>query len=171
MELIRLNCKTPKRVDPRIRQLLLCLGLNEANATWLDFHRPKRFVPEQKECHINAWIQTKYEGGSTCTGWTIWQDRSADFVEAQFHTVWRDASRLLRDVTPRQHKEKKVLFLPDPLRSIKLTDYNGLPAIKTFDNVRMQDGELRNGIREQVHVLVTELIYVHGLAERKHAEP
>lgn len=171
MDKIRLNCKTPKRVDPRVRQLLFFIGLSEANATWLEFHRPRSFVPEQNECHINARIQTKYEGGFTCTGWTIWQDLSVDFVEAQFHTVWRDASRFLRDVTPRQHREKTILFIPDPLRSIRLTDYNGMPAIETFDNVRMQNGALCNGISEQVHVLVTELIYVHGLVERKHAEP
>ena len=171
MERIVLNCKTPKRVDPRIRQLLLFIGLDETTAKWLDFHRPKNFAPEQKECHINACIQTKYEGGSTCTGWTIWQDRSVDFVEAQFHTVWRDASKLLRDVTPRQHPEKKVLFLPDPLRSIRFIDCNDQPAIEIFDNVRMQDGELSNGINALVHILATNLIYVHGLVERKRAEP
>ena len=128
------------------------------------------FLPEEKECHINAWIQAKYKGGSTCTGWTIWQDKSADFVEAQFHTVWRDAAGLLRDVTPRQHKERKVLFVPDPKRAIRLTDYKGQPAIYTFGNVQMQDGSLRNGPREQVHVLITELIYVHGLAQRGRAK-
>jgi hypothetical protein len=168
---LHLSPTTPKRVDPRVRQLLVALDLPETQATWLPLHRPKKFSPERNECHINAWIQMKYEGGTTCTGWMIWQDRAADFLEAQFHTVWRDSAGLLRDVTPRQDKERLALFVPDAQREVRLTNYDGAPAIITFDNVRMKNGALTNILREQTHVLVTELIYVHGLAFRGAAIP
>jgi hypothetical protein len=161
-----LKSTTPKRVDPRVRQLLNELCLPESSAVWLKLHKPKFFKPELSECHINASIQSNYESGSTVTGWTIWQDKALDFVEAQFHTVWKDSAGVLRDVTPRQDKERTVLFVPDSKRPVILTDYDGKPAIKIYDNVRMQQGQLLNGIAERVHVLVTNLIYEHDLATR-----
>lgn len=113
------------------------------------------------------WLQLKYEqSGSVCSGWTLWQHKPTRFVEAQFHTVWRNDEGRLIDVTPRQDGEKKVLFIPDPKRCIRLTDYEGAPAISTYDNVRMQSGNVLTGPEERVHVLTTQLIYEHGLAVR-----
>jgi hypothetical protein len=164
MQTYQLTSTTPKRIDPRVRQLLVAMGLKETLAQWLPFHRTKAFEAEPNECHINAWVQMKYHGGEICSGWTIWQDRLADFVEAQFHTVWRDKSGLLRDLTPRQDGEREVLFLPDSTREITLTNTVHGPAIVTYDNVRMQSGVLTCSFSQHVRALKTNLIFDHGLA-------
>ena len=159
-----MSSTTPKRIDPRVRQLLAHLELSEETACWLEFLRPKKFIPERSECHINAWIQSRYEGGSISTGWVVWQDHAADFVEAQFHTVWKDPNRVLRDVTPRQDRERTVLFVPDTQRTVRFIHYDDRLAVVIFDNVRMREGTLLNGLRERTHILTTALIYEHGLA-------
>jgi hypothetical protein len=158
---------TPKAIDKMITVLLDELSLSAATAQWLKYRKPRCFKPELNECHINAWLQMRYEkSGSLCSGWVIWQSKLAQFVEAQFHTVWRNDEGKLVDVTPRQDGEKRILFVPDSVRAITLLEYKGQPAIKTYDNVRVQSGRLVTGLREQIHVLKTELIYEHGLAIR-----
>lgn len=166
MQTYRLASTTPKRIDPRVRQLLQAMELDESLAQWLSFYRTKAFRAEPSECHINVWVQTKYHGGSVCPGWTIWQDRAADFVEAQFHSVWRDKSGLIRDLTLRQGGEREVLFLPDPDREINLTNTAHGPGIITYDNVRMQSGVLISSFSRHVRALKTGLIFDHGLAIR-----
>ena len=154
---------TPKAIDTMVRALLDILSLAASTARWLDYQKPEKFIPEPNECHINAWLQLKYNAGSVCSGWTIWQHEPTQFVEAEFHTVWRNDEGVMIDVTPRQDGEKMILFVPDPLRVISLTNYNGCPAIKSYDNVRIRSGQLQTDIREQVRVLTTRLIYEHGL--------
>ena len=166
MHPIRLQCICPTEVDDSVRFLLGTLALSEAEANWLPYESPSEFQPEPSECHINAAIQLNFAGGSVVSGWAIWQDKAAGFVEAEFHTVWRAPSGALQDVTPRRKGQPHVLFFPDTSRALTLTEQNGLPAVVTYDNVRIQNGEVCTGISRHVRVLQTELIYTHGLASR-----
>ena len=160
---IKLRLTTPRRIDPEIRALLRELDLDERTVVRLPLHRTKSFKPQIAECHLNAWIQCKFEGGSTSTGWTLWQDRMTQFVEAQFHTVWVDKRNCQRDITPRQDKEREVFFVPDPRLPVRVTRHAGQPALIVFANVSMQSGRLIKGIEEQVRVLNSSLVEEHAL--------
>ena len=163
---IRLHSTTPRRLDPCVRRLLGAMGLEPEKAVWLELHRVKDFRPLLAECHINVLVQRKYHKGDLVSGWTIWQDKANDFVEAQFHTVWRDTHGNLKDLTPRQDRERTVLFIPDPSRHFGLTHIKSAPAVQVYDSVRMQGGVLLNGPTERVHLCIPNLIYEHGIATR-----
>lgn len=166
MNSVKLRSTTPRRIDPSVRRLLQTMQLNPSHAVWLEFHRPKDFKPEFAECHINVLIQCRLHKGEPVSGWTIWQDRAQDFVEAQFHTVWRAQDKRILDLTPRQDREHSVLFVPDPSHRFGLTQVDGQPAVRVYDSVRMQSGVLLNQPDERFHVCVTDLIYEHGIAHR-----
>jgi len=156
---------TPKEIDTMVEKLLERLSISSSTAQWFNYTIPHYFIPEINECHINAWLQLEYEkSGTISSGWIIWQQRETQFIEAMFHSVWCNDNGKLIDVTPRQDGEEKVLFVPDPIRKIRLTEFKGYPAIKSYDNVRMQSGKLLTNPDEAVCVIGTKLIYEHGLA-------
>lgn len=158
---------TPSEIDEYVASMLRHLGVDPQSARILKLTIPTRFVPEVRECHINAWLQMKYEQSGTVTsGWLVWQHRPSMTVEAHFHSVWKSAAGDFYDVTPREDQEATVLFAPDPTRSIRLTDYQGSPAIMTYSHVTMVDGQVRQPSRNAMGVIITELIYEHGLAVR-----
>jgi hypothetical protein len=163
---IRLRSTTPKRINPEVRRLLVEMEIDEASAKWLEFHRPKDFQPALSECHINVLVQCRYRGGQPVCGWTIWQDKANEFVEAQFHTVWSDEHGKLKDVTPRHDRERVVLFVPEPDLRFDLTHVDHRPAVRVFDSVRMQRGVLLNGPAERIHICTTALIHEHNLVSR-----
>ncbi len=154
-----------------MRRLLEAMGLDQAGAVWLELHRPKDFKPELAECHINVLVQQRFRQGEPVCGWTIWQDKANEFVEAQFHTVWRDAHGNLKDVTPRQDKERTVLFVPDSTRHFCLTHVDNAHVVLVYDSVRMQGGALLSQATKRVHLCVTNLIYEHGIATRTPSAP
>ena len=158
---------TPHAIDEDVVSLLAVLGVNRGAAVWLPFTEPTKFRAEVQECHINAWLQCKYEqSGATISGWLVWQHESTRTVESHFHTIWATETGNLVDVTPREDGEETVLFVPDPSRSIRLTDYQGKPAIKTYTNVTITAGRLVSPLREALGILTTDLIYEHGLTTR-----
>lgn len=163
MDEIKLRLTTPKRLTPNVRRLIDTMRLTADGAVWLKLYRPRDFVSEPAECHINILIQQKFRRGALVSGWTIWQDFENEFVEAQFHSVWRDPQGNLRDITPRQDREQKVLFVPDESRHFKLTHVGDAPALLVYETVRMHRGSLLNGPSERIHVCVTKLLYQYGL--------
>ena len=161
---------TPPELDEEVASLLRLLGVDPRRARYLPFTAPARFKPEARECHINAWLQMKYEqAGSVESGWLVWQHKPSGTVEAHFHSVWLSPSDEPCDVTPREDGEVTVLFAPDPVRRVRLTDYDGRPALKTYTHVTMVAGKVRAPLRDAIAILTTELIYEHGLASRSTA--
>lgn len=62
-------------------------------------------------CHFNVEHCVRQNGGERVPGWIIW-DQNYSFAESEFHSVWRDPSGTLRDITPRVDGEAEVIFLP-----------------------------------------------------------
>ena len=65
-------------------------------------------------------------GGEQVIGWSIWQWPRV-FIEAEFHTVWRQPDGDLLDITPKKYRMPRILFLPDSTRH-----YEG----RQVDNIR-----------------------------------
>lgn len=163
MLLSQLRPQSPKKIDRTIHCLVNYLALNVNDAVHLKFTRPTAFVPESEFCHFNAWLQTRHAGGKPQSGWILTQDKLQAFAEAIFHTVWKSPDGRLLDVTPRTDLEKRILFVPDPTRSITLTSYEGHPAIHTFDNVRVQGNFLMTPLTEITIVIGGDFPQRQGL--------
>lgn len=156
---------TPTEVDDAVLALLQVLDIASSTPAWLSYVSTQFFRPEVRECHINAWLQWKYANeGSVVSGWLIWEHKPSNLVEGHFHSVWENAHGELVDVTPREDREEKVLFVRDPSRSLRLTDYEGRPAIKTYTKAVLVRGKVVSPPRDAVGILTTNLIYEHGLA-------
>lgn len=79
------------------------------------------------ECFENVENVVKQRGGTSISGWAIWQMANI-LVEAEAHSVWKSDNGELVDVTPHADGESKILFLPDD--NVK---YNG----ENIGNIRM----------------------------------
>ena len=108
------------------------------------------------ECFPNVANHIQKFGGEAVHGWLIWEWPSV-LVEAEFHAVWKSPDNHLVEITPKEHGETKVLFLPDNKRV-----YRGVAV----DNVRMP---LRDDavIKDYVHVS-EEIVKVLNKGERAH---
>jgi hypothetical protein len=63
-------------------------------------------------CSANVLDVCRENGGAPVYGWLVWEERGL-YLNAEFHCVWHDG-RDLRDITPTQEGETRVLFAPDP---------------------------------------------------------
>lgn len=164
MEPLKLHSTSPKKVNLAVKSIARYLNLNADEARLLKFHSPKEFEPEPRNCFFNVWVQMRYGGGDKQHGWLIAQDSTKDFIEAQFHAVWVGPEGDLVDVTPRPDGEKRVMFIPDYTREIRLSDYNGRPAILSYDNFRVLRGRAMAQL-ERIKVVIqdTGFIEKHGL--------
>ncbi len=163
MHVTQLRLQSPKKIDRTIHGLVDYLGLNVSEAVHLKFSRPTAFVPEPDFCHFNVWLQTRHAGGKPQSGWILAQDKLQAFAEAIFHTVWRSPDGKLLDVTPRTDQEKRVLFVPDPTRSITLATHKGRPAIHTFDNVRVRGNLITTQLTKITIVIEGDFLQRQGL--------
>lgn len=159
----RLNVRSPRQVNHRIRRLLWILGLDESEVVRLKYTAPKLFEPEPGDCHVNGLVQCHKAGGTLQHGWIFAEDAAKDFAEAQFHTVWCAPGDGLCDITPRADGEMRLMFVPDPDRSIILSDHNGQAAVITYDNVRVHRDRFLSGIERIKIVPQSKLIFEHGL--------
>ncbi len=144
----KFNPQSPKKIDKTLQALIEYLGVEAKNAIHLKYFRPEGFEPEYDYCHFNVWCQLRRLGGEPQPGWVLAQDKQKSFAEAIFHAVWRNPDGRLLDVTPRRDNEKRLLFVPDNARSIVLTSYEGMPAIHTYDNVRILGNSLMTPLTE-----------------------
>lgn len=158
-----LKPQSPRKVDAHLGCLLEYLGLAKESVVLLKYCRPLSFVPETENCHLNVWCQAREHGGQPQHGWVLAQDKSKMFSEAIFHTVWRSPDGKLVDVTPRVDSEKRLLFVPDLHRAIELSSYEGLPAINTFDNVRVLGDHFLTPLTEIKVVMQSDFAQRQGL--------
>jgi hypothetical protein len=63
------------------------------------------------DCHLNVLLHIEKHGGSIQYGWVIWE-RTAIFLEAEFHSVWVNPQGQWIDVTPQIEGEDDILFFP-----------------------------------------------------------
>jgi hypothetical protein len=161
---MKFHSTSPKKVNLAVRNIARHLQLNAEEARLLKFHRPMEFDPEPQNCFLNVWVQMSYAGGDKQYGWLIAQDSTKDFIEAQFHAVWKNPEGELIDVTPRPDGEKRVMFIPDYAREIRLSDSGGRPAILSYDNFRVLQGRALAQL-ERIKVVMqdTKFIEEHGL--------
>ncbi|MCA2007951.1 hypothetical protein [Tritonibacter mobilis] len=116
---------TPSKITPTIERLCAEINANESPI----------FVPVKpdleaisSECFHNVSKKVERDGGSILYGWNLWE-WSRVFVEAEHHAVWvKDGE--LTDVTPKQNRERKILFLPDPSRTYDFANQKRLINIK-----------------------------------------
>ena len=100
----------------------------------------------KNECFPNVDRRIEMYGGKKIIGWEIWEWYGV-MIEAEFHAVWLDSNKELKDITPKPILCDKILFLPDD----KLQDEG-----KQVDNIRRS---LLKG-----NILIEEFIRCH---ERK----
>lgn len=161
---MKLKSTTPINNNTNIKILLRCLNLDENNSTFIKYTKEQYFNAEIDNCHVNNMIKQKLCGGDIVFGWIIWEDKEVNFVEACFHSLWKDNQGNLFDITPRKDGEQIILFVQDNTRTITLLYDKNLPAIKTFDNFRIINSNIINGVEEIVVIIKSDLIYEHGLA-------
>lgn len=77
------------------------------------------------ECFATVAAQVAEFGGALQHGWAIWEWPKT-MIEAEFHAVWRDTDGNVLDVTPRFDAERRVLFLPDPVRMFRGVSVNNV---------------------------------------------
>ena len=103
---------TPVRITKSIRYFVQAIGLNPARLRYLPFTIAS---PNYKAryCLSNCEAEQKRTGESVVYGWIIWEDRSKYFIEAEFHAVMQHSNGQLRDITPRNDGEARVLYISD----------------------------------------------------------
>lgn len=119
-----MHTTTPKEITKHIRQLIAKVVPGQ-QAVYLSV-RPETGT-KINECFPNVEARIAQFGGSMLCGWQIWEWPHV-LVEAEFHAVWLSPDNELVEITPKQHGEKTILFVPAP----SLT-YTGVAK----DNVRL----------------------------------
>jgi hypothetical protein len=101
---------TPKALSPKIFDF--CRSIAAAGQPI--------FVPAQPfdgaqrgECFENVARYAAQFGGSSVTGWCIWE-RPRVNLRAESYAVWKAPNGQLCDVSPKPNGESQILFLADP---------------------------------------------------------
>lgn len=114
---------TPIAIDNEVQKLIAFVCPN-AKPIYLPVE-PESYA-KVNECILATTEKINRDGGSQVTGWQILE--SNIIVEAVFHAVWKSPKGELKDITPNQTQNSKILFFPDP--KVK---YVG----KQIDNIRI----------------------------------
>lgn len=110
IELFRKKFATsPSRISPAI--LSLCQEINP-DAKPIEVSVKPDIGAEPSECFYNVTARIKRDGGTMVYGWMI-REWSRVFIEAEHHALWEKDGEL-RDITPKEPSERKIVFLPDP---------------------------------------------------------
>lgn len=97
---------------------------NEVNPIYVGCD-PVKDAP-QNECFQVVQSYIEQNGGTAVIGWAIWE-RPKVFIEAEFHAIWRAPDGRYLDISPRQRRVPRILFIQDNRRK-----YEGVQV----DNVR-----------------------------------
>jgi hypothetical protein len=101
---------TPLAITPEI--LAFCQSISDRTPIYCEVQPPP--PAEIGQCFYNVRSMVAANGGTAIAGWTIWE-RPGVYLEAEHHSVWLPmlAARPV-DVTPKDGRETRILFLPDP---------------------------------------------------------
>ena len=111
---MKLNPKTPIKVSAKVKELVKSLGLTGTPRFLNYIHASDSY--RATYCFNNCEDEVAISGGEVVYGWQIWEDRKNGFIEAEFHSVIK-VNGVLKDISPRQSKDKQILFVPDRNRS------------------------------------------------------
>jgi len=103
---------TPLSLNPNVYLLRKTIGL-ETEPVFVPV-LPEPFY-KSNHCFQNVAAKIEKNGGSMQHGWMVWETPNK-LIEGEFHAVWVSADGELVDVTPKPDGEKKILFIPDPIR-------------------------------------------------------
>lgn len=134
--------QTPKEIDEHVIKLV-----NKISPGATPFYVP--VIPEifsiERECFPNVERKVSESGGKSIFGWQIWKGQF--LVEAEFHAIWCSPSGELIDITPKEIKTEKILFLQDNQKT-----YTGA----SIDNIRLA---LTNNELVGHFIAISELIF------------
>lgn len=98
-------------------------------------------------CFPNVHRKIELDGGSIQHGWVIWE-RLGQFLEAEFHAVWKSPEGELVDITPKIDGETSVVFVAEdslrwvglyiPNRLFALTDSSLVETLQDLKNIQCQ---------------------------------
>lgn len=114
---------TPDVIDSDVQRLIRLMDA-KSRPVYIDV-TPEPYA-EVVECFPAVQEKISRDGGTQELGWQIWKTNL--IVEAEFHAVWKSPDGELRDITPKQIRIPRILFLPDPAAV-----YNGA----SVDNIRI----------------------------------
>lgn len=113
----------PSPDDADLKKLLKKMGI-KSDPIVLDVET--QADAKQNECVAIVDKMVEKFGGSRLIGWQFW--KAPYFIEAEFHAVWRTLEGQLKDVSFKQNKVTKIVFIEDPD-----LNYSG----RQINNVRM----------------------------------
>jgi len=98
----------PKIEDQHLKKLIEIIGI-DTQPIYICVKPERNAIVN--ECFPNVDEKIKKEGGTRITGWQIW--KTQNLIEAEFHAIWKSDSNNLLDVTPKQIRVEKILFIED----------------------------------------------------------
>lgn len=134
---------TPQSISKNVNRLLSTLRLSTTPVYVSVQPEPGAIV---SECFSNVELKIQTSGGKMLCGWQIWEWPNV-MIEAEFHAIWQNPAGELIDITPKQDKEKTILFADAPHQI-----YEGA----RIDNVMIA---LRDDAVVRHFIQVSELIY------------
>lgn len=157
---VEIKAKTPKKVNAAVKGLISKLGLNHKSAKYLGYTESSDDY-RATYCFNNCEKEQKKTDCEIVFGWQIWEDRKNKFVEAEFHSVIRDADGQLKDISPRQTGDKQILFIPDSTRESGRIDSD---TWASWSNLKMQDGHV---LEESIPLEVREINETYSEVRRR----
>jgi hypothetical protein len=108
---IAVKPKTPKKINANVKALIKELGFGVGKPKYLNYtHRSPTY--RATYCFNNCEDEAENTVCEVVYGWMIWEDKKAEFIEAEFHSVIKEDGKLI-DISPRQTGEDKILFITD----------------------------------------------------------
>ena len=139
-----LKATTPRKTSDEI--LSFCQSIRSDNSPDYVQVQPEEHAIANR-CHTNVPTYIEEHGGSKATGWIIWEARY--WLEAEFHCNWLSPDGTLIDITPKDDRETRILFLPDD--SIEWTGHMILPHRRPrTDNAYLRKWASLQGERDKI---------------------
>jgi len=154
---------SPHKINADIKLIIQALQLDAQRMQYLKLIKQNDFEAIESYCHINCLKIQELYGGRIQFGWVIWQDLSAYFTEAEFHSVWVNNQGRFFDITPRTGHDDRILFIPDHIRAPEIIQIDHLLKIKSFSNYKMLNGEELEGLKPFEHFLEADKLDRIGL--------
>lgn len=147
----------PKKIESYVRQF--CDSVVKGGLPAYIAVRPEPWT-QLNDCFEVVATKVIQNGGKKVFGWAIWEWPKV-MIQAEFHCIWESQQSEWIDISPRENKIKRVLFLRDPNRV-----YEGFQV----DNIRQP---LRQDVTIDSFISICEQIYTEqnrGVLKFKHGE-
>ena len=145
---IKIKPKTPKKLSSLIKEFLKSVGITDKPIFLSYEKRDDEYIV--RECLTTCEVESSRTGSKIIYGWIVWQDKKNSFIEAVFHSVILENSRLI-DITPREDNERVIMFVKDRNKVAKRFDpqtWDTWSSFKSFNGIiiEVSKSELRRKI-------------------------